>query len=97
MNQIAVLINFTAICVNIISTEKTAANTFFNNKSGVARSALRRHQFGGSLGGPLSFPNFGDHNAGDPFFQSGKDKLFFFVDTEIRRDRSQSVNYGQCR
>ena len=73
-------------------TEKTAANPFFNNATHVARPALRRHQFGGSLGGPLPFPNFGNHDAGDPFFQSGKDKLFFFVDAEIRRDRSQSVN-----
>lgn len=32
---------------------KTAANTYFNNRSGVAREALVRNQFGGSIGGPI--------------------------------------------
>ena len=36
------------------------ANSFFNNRNGVIRPALRRHQFGGSFGGPLPFFNFGD-------------------------------------
>ncbi|HKD52565.1 MAG TPA: TonB-dependent receptor [Candidatus Acidoferrum sp.] len=31
----------------------TAANSFFNNASGVPRAALIRNQFGGSLGGPV--------------------------------------------
>jgi hypothetical protein len=30
-----------------------AANSFFNNKTGVAKSDLSRHQFGGRLGGPV--------------------------------------------
>ena len=70
-------------------TEKTAANTFFNNRNKVARPALRRHQFGGSIGGPLPFPRFGNAGPDDSFWRSGKDKLFFFVDAEIRRDRSE--------
>src|SRR5205085_8978436 len=65
-----------------------AANTFFNNKNGVARPALQRHQFGGSLGGPLPFFNFGENNG--PMFKSGKDRLFFFFDYEGRRDDSQT-------
>jgi hypothetical protein len=72
-------------------TEKSAANAFFNNANGVARPRLRRHQYGGSIGGPLPFPNFGE-NSGGPMFHSGKDKLFFFFDDEMRRDRSQSTN-----
>ncbi|MGH9818678.1 MAG: carboxypeptidase regulatory-like domain-containing protein, partial [Pyrinomonadaceae bacterium] len=69
-------------------TEKTSANSFFNNKNKVAIAALRRHQYGGSLGGPLPFFNFGENDGG--FFKSGKDRLFFFVDVELRRDRSQN-------
>ena len=34
-------------------TAKTAANSFFNNRSGVARPQLTRNQFGGSIGGPI--------------------------------------------
>lgn len=34
-------------------TALTAANTFFNNKSGVERPQLTRNQFGGSIGGPI--------------------------------------------
>jgi hypothetical protein len=66
--------------------EKFAANTFFNTKYGVERPALQRHQFGGSLSGPLPFPNFGE---GGPMFKSGKDRLFFFFDYEGRRDDSE--------
>ena len=34
-------------------TAFTAANSFFNNRSGVARPQLTRNQFGGSIGGPI--------------------------------------------
>jgi hypothetical protein len=66
--------------------EETAANSFFNNRNGVERAALRRHQYGGSIGGPVPIPNFGD---GGPAFLSGRNRLFFFFDLERRRDRSQ--------
>lgn len=72
--------------------EKFAANGFFNNRSGVERPKLNRNQFGGSLGGPLPFPNFGTHGPGDPYFKSGKDRLFFFFDYEGRRDATE-VSY----
>lgn len=34
-------------------TAATAANSFFNNRSGIARPQLTRNQFGGSIGGPV--------------------------------------------
>ena len=70
-------------------TAATAANTFFNNKNGVERPQLTRNQFGGSLGGPLYLPRFGE--GGKPYI-SGKDRLFFFFDYEGRRD-AQGVSY----
>lgn len=66
--------------------DEFAANGFFNNKNSVARPKLNRNQFGGSLGGPLPFPNFGTHDSSDPYFKSGKDRLFFFFNYEGRRD-----------
>ena len=68
-------------------TDQTAANTFFNNRNGIERPRLRRHQFGGSLSGPLPFFNFGENTG--PLFKSGKNRLFFFVDYEGRRDDSE--------
>ncbi len=68
-------------------SDKTAANTFFNNRNGIERPKLQRHQFGGSISGPLPFPNVGDLNG--PLFTSGKDRLFFFFDYEGRRDDSE--------
>jgi hypothetical protein len=64
-------------------TALTAANSFFNNRNGVRRPQLTRNQFGGSIGGPIYFPRFGE--GGDTVY-SGKDKLFFFYDFEGRRD-----------
>ena len=68
--------------------ESFAANTFFNNSVRTLRPALRRHQWGGSIGGPLPILQFGE---GGPGVISGKDKAFFFFDMERRRDRSQGA------
>lgn len=68
--------------------EKVAANSYFNNASRVARPVLRRHQYGGSVGGPIPLLQFGE---GGPAIKSGKDKAFFFFDMERRRDRSQTA------
>lgn len=66
------------------------ANTFFNNR--VPRRAdgsivanvpkLRYHNFGGTISGPVYFPNFGD---GGPSIYSGKNRTFFFFSEEVRR------------
>jgi hypothetical protein len=70
-------------------TAATSANTFFNNKAGIERPQLTRNQFGGSIGGPVLIPRFGE---GGRAAKLGKDKLFFFFDYEGRRD-AQGVAY----
>lgn len=45
------------------------ANTFFNNLNDIPRDTLRRNQFGGTVGGPITIPHV----------VSGHDKLFFFI------------------
>ena len=42
--------------------------------------------FGGTFGGPIYFPRFGE---GGPAYWSGKNKAFFFVDTQFIRQRQQ--------
>jgi hypothetical protein len=45
------------------------ANSFFNKNSGLPRDVLKRNQFGGTLGGPITIPGHIE----------GKDRFFFFV------------------
>ncbi len=51
------------------------ANEPFVKARGLDRPELTRYQYGGTLGGPLPFLNFGQ---GGPVTTSGKDRLFFF-------------------
>ncbi len=55
------------------------ANNFQNNYLDVPRQKLRLNQFGGSVGGPIPFLNFGE---GVDAFDSGKGKRHFFVNYE---------------
>ena len=48
------------------------ANNWFNNSQGIAKTAERQNDFGGTLGGPLTIPGLYD----------GKDKTFFFFSYE---------------
>jgi hypothetical protein len=45
------------------------ANSYFNKQNGLPRNDLKRNQFGGTLGGPLTIPHL----------IQGKDRYFFFV------------------
>jgi Flp pilus assembly protein TadG len=60
--------------VFVRNSELDARPTFDTRKS-----LFRRGQFGGTLGGPIFLPAFGE---GGPTVFSGKDRLFFFVDYE---------------
>lgn len=55
------------------------ANYFYNNRDGLPRNKIILNQYGGRLGGPIPFLNFGE---GGRTFNSGKDKAFFFVNYE---------------
>ena len=52
---------------------KLAANSWFNNRDGLALPRLNQNQVGASVGGPIK-----------------RDKLFFFADWEILRNRQQT-------
>ncbi len=56
--------------------DKLNANTFFNNREGIARQPLRYNNFGGTFGGPIPFLGK-DRN--------GANKTFFFYSEEVRR------------
>ncbi len=71
------------------------ANYWYLNRDGqrddngrAFRQKIRLNQYGGRLGGPLPFPTFG---LGGKWFDSGKDKSFFFFNyEEFRQPESQS-------
>lgn len=48
------------------------ANSFFNNRNGVARQKMRQNNFGGTVGGPLFLPKLYD----------GRNRSFFFFSHE---------------
>jgi outer membrane receptor protein involved in Fe transport len=52
------------------------ANSFVNNRFGTPRPVLRRHQYGLTVGGPVSIPKL----------YNGKNKTFFFTAFEGRRE-----------
>ena len=51
------------------------ANDFFRNLNGVARDQLKRNQFGGTIGGPITIPHV----------VNGANKLFFFASYQGQR------------
>jgi len=63
----------------------------FNKFQSGTRVENKFRQYGGSFGGPLPFPNFGENDG--PLFKSGKNKLFFFFTFEGARS-SSNVPYS---
>ena len=55
------------------------ATNFQNNYLKVPKSKLRLNQFGGSFGGPIPLPHFGE---GGPAVSSGKGRAYFFFNYE---------------
>jgi hypothetical protein len=66
--------------------EALNANSFFNNLAGTAKPRQRQHFYGGDIGGPVYFLNFGE---GGPTIFKGKDRAFFFFSFEGFRENFQ--------
>lgn len=62
------------------------ANTYLNNRNGIARPVLRYNDFGYTFGGPVRIPHIYD----------GRNKTFFFFSQELRRviTYSSFTNFG---
>jgi hypothetical protein len=58
------------------------------------KSAFTRTQFGGTLGGPLPFLNFGE---GGPVTTGGRDKNFFFVSFRTPPAQRNRIFHERCR
>ena len=67
-----------------LRNEALDANTFFNKNNGKRRPILKRNQFGGSLGGPLTVPGI----------LQGKDRAFFFVSYQGERQAEEIPSGG---
>ena len=65
----------------------TVTNPVFGRESNgkAKRTPFRYHNFGGTIGGPVYFFNFGEGKPGGPI-ASKLDKTFFFFSEEARRD-----------
>ncbi|MEO8647584.1 MAG: TonB-dependent receptor, partial [Acidobacteriota bacterium] len=63
------------------------SNYWLNNRVGLQRAKIRLNQYGGRVGGPIPFLNFGNS---DSLFNNGKDRQFFFVNYEEYRLPEQS-------
>ena len=61
-----------------LRNDKLNANSWANNRVGLRRSAFRRNEYGGAVGGPVYLPRI----------YNGRDKTFFFVNWEQVKQRS---------
>ena len=60
-------------------TPDVNANEFQNNLLGLGREQFVQHIYGGSFGGPIVNPGFGE---GTPWFQPLRDRAWFFVNLQ---------------
>lgn len=66
--------NYHGTLYDYLRNDKLNANSFFGNRAGTQRPPFRFNQFGGTIGGPIDFPEkvFG------PMTYNGKNRSFFF-------------------
>jgi hypothetical protein len=77
-----------------VRNEKFNANRYFDNQTAplgrdsegkAIRAPFRYNNFGGVIGGPVYFFNFGERDPNEGMFRKYK-KTFFFFSSEFRRD-----------
>lgn len=68
--------SFHGTVYEFLRNSKMDANSFFANRAGIPLGALKRNQFGATLGGPVVLPKM----------YNGKDRTFFFIDYEGFRE-----------
>ncbi len=73
--------NFTGSGYYYYRSDKLNANTWFNNRDGVAKAKLDQKQIGARFGGPIVVPGLFD----------GRNKAFFFVNYEELRQPSDTT------
>jgi hypothetical protein len=66
-----------------VRNDVLSANDFFLNRAGRPRDALRYNRYGGSLGGPVVLPRFGE---GGRRTWNGRGRVFFFFAAEGLKD-----------
>lgn len=75
--------NFAGSGYHYYRTDKLNANTWFNNRNGVAKAKLKQNQAGLRTGGPILIPGLFD----------GRNRAFFFVNyEEVRQPSDQTRN-----
>lgn len=73
---------FSGSIFEFYQTPRFNANEYENNLLGIPRRQFVQHIFGGSVGGPLFDPGFGE---GTPGFRLLRDRAFFFVNLQFLR------------
>ncbi len=74
--------NFHGNLFEYYQTPGASANEFENNLLGIPRRKFIQHIFGGSLGGPIINPGFGENTR---LFTLMRDKAFFFTNLQLLR------------
>src|ERR1700754_1217048 len=69
-----------------VRNDKLDANNWFANRAGQARPPERQNDFGGTFGGPLLLPRFGE--GGSQPWYDGRNRTFFFFSYEGLRLRT---------
>ena len=68
-----------------LRNDKLNANSWSNNRVGLARSPFHKNQYGGTFGGPVILPRFGE--GGNQPWYNGRNRTFFFVAFEQTKQR----------